>query len=143
MSKYSNWIMYIPSCLIFWCFQGELCVMPSELDVQLEVERLSVRNFAHDLQLQEISMQESYDPSPPTSNESRDTQTTADSKAGRKKKNKYVSLMVSPDWVWMLENNTVFWVQTWILFIWLVDVDAEPTFDQSDARELRLCSQLF
>ena len=60
--------------------------MPSELDVQLEVERLSVRNYAHDLQQQEIAVQESYDTDPPNSNESRDTQTTADSKGGRKKK---------------------------------------------------------
>ncbi|XP_053402100.1 hydrocephalus-inducing protein homolog isoform X11 [Mercenaria mercenaria] len=68
--------------------KGELCVMPSELDVQLEVERLAVRNVAHEIQQQEFAVHESYDTEPPNSIESRETQTTADSKGGRKKKNK-------------------------------------------------------
>ena len=71
------------------CFQGELCVMPSELDVQLEVERLSVRDYAKSIQEQE-TLRESYDhhPEPPTSNESRESKATNDSKG--KRKHKYV-----------------------------------------------------
>ena len=61
--------------------------MPSELDVQMEVERLSVRDFSVDQQ-EVLAKTEVYDPSPPTSNESRETQTTADSKGGKRKKNK-------------------------------------------------------
>lgn len=65
--------------------------MPSELDVQLEVERLSVRDFAKCIQDQEAALRESYDhqPTPPTSNESRESRVTADSKGGHKKKHKY------------------------------------------------------
>lgn len=69
-------------------FQGELCVMPSELDVQLEVERLSVHDFAKQTQDQEVTVRESYDvqATPPTSNESRESRATVDSKTGEKKK---------------------------------------------------------
>ncbi|XP_052230840.1 hydrocephalus-inducing protein-like isoform X4 [Dreissena polymorpha] len=70
---------------------GELCVMPSELDVQLEMERLAVRDFARKLQEQDVSQSEIYDigsQTPPMSNESRESQTTSDSKSAKKKKNK-------------------------------------------------------
>ena len=60
--------------------------MPSELDVQMEVERLSVRDFALQQQQQVEANAELYEQSPPESNESRETQTAADSKSGRKKK---------------------------------------------------------
>ena len=78
---------YLDYRLSLLCFQGELCIMPSELDVQMEVERLSVRDFSREQQ-DLLAKTELYEPSPPNSNESRDTQTTADSKAGKKKKNK-------------------------------------------------------
>lgn len=61
--------------------------MPSELDVQMEVERLSVRDFSKELQ-DVVIKSEQYEPSPPTSNDSRETQTTADSKGGKRKKHK-------------------------------------------------------
>ncbi|XP_052816168.1 hydrocephalus-inducing protein homolog isoform X2 [Mya arenaria] len=68
--------------------KGELCVMPSELDVQLEVERLAVRDFARHQQEAEFSETYEPQPTPPTSNESRESHNTVDSKSGRKKKNK-------------------------------------------------------
>ena len=61
--------------------------MPSALDVQMEVERLSVRDFSKEMQESQARL-EQYDPSPPTSNESRETQMTADSKGGKKRKSK-------------------------------------------------------
>ena len=61
--------------------------MPSALDVQMEVERLSVRDFSKEIQESHAKL-EQYDPSPPTSNDSRETQTTADSKGGKKRKTK-------------------------------------------------------
>ena len=84
------WFWVTPA---YCSLQGELCVMPSELDVQLEVERLSVRDFAR--RQQEVEFSESYDTQPtshepPHSNESRDSQNTTDSKSGKKKKHKYV-----------------------------------------------------
>lgn len=66
--------------------------MPSELDVQLEVERLSVRDFAKQIRDQDMTQRDSYDHhlTPPTSNESRESHATVDSKGEKKRKIKYV-----------------------------------------------------
>ncbi|XP_071173399.1 hydrocephalus-inducing protein homolog isoform X10 [Mytilus edulis] len=54
--------------------QGDIIAQPHEIDIQMEVENLTVKEFSHELS-QHTSRPDLYDPAPPDSNESRDTQT--------------------------------------------------------------------
>lgn len=60
---------------LFWfILQGDIIAQPHEIDIQMEVENLTVKEFSHELS-QHTSRPDLYDPAPPDSNESRDTQT--------------------------------------------------------------------
>ncbi|XP_046359897.2 hydrocephalus-inducing protein homolog isoform X3 [Haliotis rufescens] len=61
--------------------------VPSDLELQMEAERIAVRDFALELQ-QGSARTDLYELTPPTSNESRDTHATGDSKRNRGKKMK-------------------------------------------------------
>lgn len=56
---------------------------PQELEVQMELERLSVQHFALNQQAQISARPDLYDVTPPDSNETRETN---DSKAPKKRK---------------------------------------------------------
>lgn len=71
--------------VLYFLTQGEICTQPPELDVQLEVERLTIQEFADELQKVQSSQLNLYEPTPPNSNESRETQATADSKQPTRK----------------------------------------------------------
>lgn len=63
--------------------QGEMSTQPQELEIQMELERLAVKQFALDHQAQMLARPDLYDVTPPDSNESRET---CDSKVPKKKK---------------------------------------------------------
>lgn len=64
-----------------------MSTQPQELEIQMELERLAVKQFALDHQAQMLARPDLYDVTPPDSNESRET---CDSKVPKKKKVKYV-----------------------------------------------------
>lgn len=77
--------IYIVSCnRILRCQQGDVFQMPSELDIQMEIERLAVQDFS--LEQQQLSSRSDLlIPTPPVSNESRTSSKTSDTRSSRKK----------------------------------------------------------
>ncbi|KAL5021171.1 hypothetical protein ScPMuIL_000326 [Solemya velum] len=64
--------------------QGDMCQIPSELDIQMEIERLAVQDFS--LEQQQLSSRSDlHAPTPPLSNESRASSKTSDTRSSRKK----------------------------------------------------------